>query len=238
MENIGASQSELLQSFMKWPTLPQRKHFGWTLLVACRAASTSIGTGLPGVGAVWVKQVGKWLAGGKLQIARGGARGVVLVCGAAKWADWKAALAAWFWSKRIAALYQASGLRSSGLPEAIVAITSAIKGLSPLWIWPRWSSDQNTQIRISDLGSHWDSCLWFIDLGSRRFSPVCLLPLHLSVVGKTRFGSRSRSCPNQWSGDFWHLREWLPSDKCGWPIFGLILDSWRSWPTEFLFVRL
>jgi hypothetical protein len=40
-------------------------------------------------------------------------------------------LAAWFWSKQMVASYQASGSRLSGLPEAIVATASAIKGLSP-----------------------------------------------------------------------------------------------------------
>jgi hypothetical protein len=61
-----------------------------------------------------------------------GAETVVFVCGTAEWADWKAALAAWFWSNQIAASNHASGSKSSGLLEAMVATASAIEGLSPL----------------------------------------------------------------------------------------------------------
>jgi hypothetical protein len=57
---------------------------------------------------------------------------VVFGWGAAKWADRKAALAAWFWSNEIAASYHTSRSKSSGLPEAMVATASAIEGLSPL----------------------------------------------------------------------------------------------------------
>jgi hypothetical protein len=64
----------------------------------------------------------------------GGAEVGVVVFGweAAKCADRKAALATWFWSNQMAALYHASGSKLSGLPEAMVATTSATKGLSPL----------------------------------------------------------------------------------------------------------
>jgi hypothetical protein len=61
------------------------------------------------------------------------ARTEAFVCGTAKWADRKAALAAWFWSNRIVASNHASRSKSSGLPEAMVATASAIEELSPLW---------------------------------------------------------------------------------------------------------
>jgi hypothetical protein len=62
----------------------------------------------------------------------GGTGAAAFGCGAAKWADRKAALAAWFWLKQIATSYHASGSKSSGLPKVIVATTSAIEGFSPL----------------------------------------------------------------------------------------------------------
>jgi hypothetical protein len=61
-----------------------------------------------------------------------GAGAAVFTCGIVECAERKAALAAWFWSNRIAASNHASGSRSSGLPEAMVATASAIEGLSPL----------------------------------------------------------------------------------------------------------
>ena len=47
----------------------------------------SIGTGLPGVGVVWAKRVGRRFAGGTFLRAGAGGGAVVLGCGAAKWAE-------------------------------------------------------------------------------------------------------------------------------------------------------
>jgi len=61
--------------------------------------------GVTRVGVVWAKQVGRRFAGGKFLRAGAGGGAVVLGCGAAKWVERKAALAALFWSKQIAASY-------------------------------------------------------------------------------------------------------------------------------------
>jgi hypothetical protein len=101
--------------------------------VARLAASTSIGTGFPGVGAIWAKQGGKRFGWGRCRMGGAEVGAVGFGWGAAKCADRKAVLAAWFWSNRMAASYHASGSKSSGLLEAMVATASTIEGFSPLW---------------------------------------------------------------------------------------------------------
>ena len=92
------------------------------------AVSKSIGTGLPGVGTMWVCPVFGGGGAGRIREApKGQGAGT-----AVRWVEVKASFAAQFWSTVLAMLYHSSGFASEGLPLDMVATVFWIWGFRPL----------------------------------------------------------------------------------------------------------
>jgi len=119
------------QAFAQCPAAPQRRQVSGAAL-AFRAASMSMGMGLPGEGLEWANRTGavagagRWKTEVEEQVEGAGA--LTGRCEA-----WKASSAARFWSIWTASSNQASGSISDGHPDAIPANAADMRQSSPQW---------------------------------------------------------------------------------------------------------
>src|SRR5438270_891650 len=115
------------QSFNQCPVFPQRQHVSGAVLFF-RAASMSIGTGLPGDGLEWAKRAGGAVRTDRSGIGRQVAEVEELVW---RYEVWKASSAARFWSIWTVRWNQAFESVSEGLPAAIPARAVKIRRSRP-----------------------------------------------------------------------------------------------------------